>query len=95
MGHCCAERELGPDHISLLLLEAFHFNIDPVLDPVKNSITEFGCAILERSQRLLPTNLRAGKLVKLLSCAIMCISEYNEGGFKQEAEKIEALCRSV
>lgn len=73
------------ESVDLVIVDAFCSDAAPKPNPVKTTITEFGCGLLERSQYLYSKNLRAAKLAKLLGCAVMCVSEYLEGGFKQSA----------
>lgn len=73
------------ESVDLMIVDAFCSDATPMLNPVKMTITEFGCGLLERSQDLYSKNLRAAKLAKLLGCAVMCVSEYIDGGFKQSA----------
>lgn len=71
--------------IHLLIVDAFRSNAAAIPNPIETTITDFGCGILERSKYLRSRNPRASKLAKLVGCAVMCISEYIDGGFKQGA----------
>lgn len=71
--------------IHSLIVDAFRSNAAAIPNPVETTTTDFGCGILERSQYLRSRNPRAAKLAKLIGCAVMCISEYIDGGFKHGA----------
>lgn len=68
-----------------LIVDAFRSNAAAIPNPIETTISDFGCGILERSQYLRAKNPRGAKLAKLVGCAVMCISEYIDGGFKHGA----------
>jgi hypothetical protein len=79
------KNNLEAQSIDCLIIDAFCSNAGTIPNPVEATTTEVGCGILERSQHLWPRNTRAAKLAKLLGCAVMCVSEYLDGGFKHSA----------
>ena len=85
-------RDLGRNHIRSLLLEVFQSHVGLVLDPVKNSVNWVWLYYSLEISAPFAHQSEAGKLAKLLGCVIMCISEYNEGGFKEGAGKVGAVC---
>jgi hypothetical protein len=78
--HC-----LEAKSIHSLIVDAFRSGAAAIPNPDEATTTDIGCGILERSQYLKLRNPRAAKLAKLIGCALMCISEYLDGGFKHGA----------
>lgn len=79
------KHNLDAQSIDCLIVDAFCSNAGTVANPVEATTTELGCGVLARSQYLWPKNTPAAKLAKLIGCAIMCVSEYIDGGFKHSA----------
>lgn len=76
------------ESVDAVIFDAFCSDAAPKPNAMKEPITEFGCGLLERARCLDPRNVRATKLAKLLGCAVMCVSEYLEGGFKHSAGNV-------
>ncbi|KAJ5537511.1 hypothetical protein N7494_006990 [Penicillium frequentans] len=79
------EHSFDAESVDKVIVEAFCSDASSNPDPIRMTVTDLGCGLLKGSRRLKSKNLRAAKLAKLLGCAVMCVSEYIEGGFKQSA----------
>lgn len=77
--------------IHSLINETFHSDAAPIPSPAGITTADFGCGVLERSQYLQSRNSRAAKLAKLVGCAVMCIAEHIDGGFKHGAGIVRLL----
>jgi hypothetical protein len=71
--------------IHSLINESFYSDAAAFPSPAGITTADFGCGILERSYYLQSRNLRAAKLAKLVGCAVTCIAEHIDGGFKHGA----------
>lgn len=79
------EHDFNVESLDNVIVAALCSDAAPMPNPVEMTITDFGCGLLERSRYLYSKTPRAAKLAKLLGCAILCVAEYIEGGFKHSA----------